>query len=357
MNIATPLRWPPLGPYRRFLLLAGVFAASIHLVCSSETPPLIERPNADAGPTQVSTGIWVVDVNSIDSAQQSFTADVVVVLQWKDPRLAHTGSGVAHFALDQIWHPRVAIVNETNSVNRRLPESAEVDADGSVLYRQRYVGSFTQSLRLESFPFDKQTFRVHLVAIRYTPNEVKFVPDQKWVDAGLKQAGGISPSITLPDWTIEKWEINKMVYALAPGLENSGYVFEFTASRNVQHYILKVILPLVLIVMMSWAVFWIDPVTSNSQISIAVTSMLTLIAYRFVVDSQLPRLPYTTRLDAFILTSTLLVFFSLIEVLVTTILENNQQTERAKKIDRYCRVIFPVIFLLASMSIFVHPRG
>ena len=78
------------------------------------------------------------------------------------------------------------------------------------------------------------------------------------------------------------------MYTLAPGLENSGYAVEFTASRNVQHYILKVILPLVLIVMMSWAVFWIDPVTSNSQISIAVTSMLTLIAYRFAVDSQLP---------------------------------------------------------------------
>ena len=27
--------------------------------------------------------------------------------------------------------------------------------------------------------------------------------------------------------------------------------------------------------------------------------MLTLIAYRFAVDSQLPRLPYMTRLDTF----------------------------------------------------------
>jgi cadmium resistance protein CadD (predicted permease) len=107
---------------------------------------------------------------------------------------------------------------------------------------------------------------------------------------------------------------------------------------------------------MSWTVFWIDPIHANSQISVAVTSMLTLIAYRFAVDSQLPRLPYMTRLDAFILTSTLLVFFSLIEVLVTTILDNNQQTERAKKIDRYCRAIFPVIFVVASIAIFVKPR-
>jgi cadmium resistance protein CadD (predicted permease) len=84
--------------------------------------------------------------------------------------------------------------------------------------------------------------------------------------------------------------------------------------------------------------------------------MLTLIAYRFAVDSQLPRLPYMTRLDTFIFTSTLLVFFSLIEVLLTTILENRQQTERAKKIDRYCRLIFPVLFAIASIAIFVKPR-
>jgi hypothetical protein len=357
VNSALTSRRTPLSQHKsKFLLLAGFLAASIQLARSSETPTLIERPNADRGPTQVSVGIWVIDISSIDSAQQSFTADLAVVLQWKDPRLAHTGGGVAHYALDQIWHPRVGIVNETNSVNHRFPDSVEVNADGSVIYRQRYVGSFTQSLRLKSFPFDKQTFRMQLVAVRYGANEVKFVPDQEWVDAGLKQGAGIAPSITLPDWTIEKWDVKPLIYALAPGLENSGYVFEFTASRNVQHYILKVILPLVLIVMMSWAVFWIDPATSNSQISIAVTSMLTLIAYRFAVDSQLPRLPYTTRLDAFILTSTLLVFFSLIEVLVTTILDNNQQTERAKKIDRYCRAIFPVIFALASIAIFMKSR-
>jgi len=128
------------------------------------------------------------------------------------------------------------------------------------------------------------------------------------------------------------------------------------ASRSMQHYILKVILPLVLIVIMSWTVFWIDPSEGGSQIGVAVTSMLTLIAYRFAIDTQLPRLPYMTRLDAFILISTLLVFLSLIEVLLTTILDNKQQIERAKTIDRYCRVIFPVIFAVASVAIFGHGR-
>jgi hypothetical protein len=291
--------------------------------------------------------MWVVDISSIDSAQQTFTAEIAVVLRWKDPRLAHTGNGVVRYPLEQIWHPRVGIVNETNSVSRKMPDSVEVEPDGTVTYRQRYVGAFTQPLRLQSFPFDRQTFRVQLVAVRYQSNEVMFVPDQVWIRDGLKEAGGISPSVTLPDWTIEKWELKPLVYALAPHHQYSSYAFEFTASRNVQYYILKVILPLVLIVM---------EVTATLICELEVVGSLTLIAYRFAVDSQLPRLPYMTRLDAFILTSTLLVFFSLIEVLVTTILDNNQETERAKKIDRYCRVIFPVIFAIASVAIFAKPR-
>src|SRR6059058_4777588 len=295
----------------RFPLLV-VFALSIRLTLGSEAPALIDRPNADSGPTEISVGMWVVDISSIDSAQQTFTAEIAVVLRWKDPRLAHTGNGVVRYPLEQIWHPRVGIVNETNSVSRKLPDSVEVDPDGTVTYRQRYVGAFTQPLRLQSFPFDRQTFRVQLVAVRYQSNEVIFVSDQVWIRDGL------SPSVTLPDWTIEKWKLKPLVYALAPHHQYSSYAFEFTASRNVLHYILKVILPLVLIVIMSWAVFWIDPIHSNAQINIAITSMLTLIAYRFATDNQLPRLPYMTRLDAFILMGTVLIFFSLIEVITTT---------------------------------------
>jgi hypothetical protein len=332
-------------------------AMSIEAALGADLPAVIDRPRAQDGPTQVSVGIWIADITSIDSAQQSFTAEIAVVLRWKDPRLAHTGNGVVRYPIEQVWHPRIAVVNETNSVSRKFPDLVEVEPDGRVTYRQRYAGAFTQPLRLRSFPFDRQTFRLQFVAVRFRLNEVQFVPDQDWIDNGLKQAGGIAPSITLPDWTIESWNTKSLSYALAPGFEYSGYAFEFTATRNVQNYILKVIFPLVLIVMMSWAGFWIDPVNANSQISVAVTSMLTLIAYRFTVDTQLPRLPYMTRLDVFFLVSTLLVFFSLIEVLVTTILDNDGQTERAKTVDRYCRVIFPVIFAIALIGIFVHPRG
>jgi hypothetical protein len=64
----------------------------------------------------------------------------------------------------------------------------------------------------------------------------------------------------------QRLEYNKRLdYARAPGIEYSGYAFEFTVSRNVLRYILKVILPLVLIVIMSWVVFLLSQVNPASN--------------------------------------------------------------------------------------------
>ena len=143
---------------------------------------------------------------SIDSAQQNFTAEMALVLRWKDPRLAHTGNGVVRYPLEQVWHPRIAVVNETNSVSRKFPDSVEVEPDGTVNYRQRYAGDFTQPLRLRSFPSIDKRFGFSSSRSVIGLTKSKFVPDQDWIDNGLKQAGGIATSITLPDWTIQKLE-------------------------------------------------------------------------------------------------------------------------------------------------------
>ena len=136
-------------------------------------------------------------------------------------------------------------------------------------------------------------------------------------------------------------------YRITPGVEVAGYSFEFTAARNAHHFVIKVIIPLVLIVMMSWAVFWIEPNDASTQVGVAVTAMLTLIAYRFAVDSEVPKLPYLTRLDSFILMSSLLVFLSLIEVMFTTKLANRDRLDLARTIDRHSRWIFPLVFATA----------
>jgi hypothetical protein len=309
------------------------------------------RPDADAGPTRIEVGLWLADISRIDSAAQTFTANLSITLSWKDGRLAHGQPGVKQFNLKDVWNPNWLIVNAASKLEPTFPEIVEVAGDGTVNYRQRLIGTFAQPMDLRAFPFDSASFRIRLVSVGHPPGEVIFVPNAALVAAGFPDGAGIAPELTLQDWRITGFGTRALPYQLSPRVELAGYAFEFKAERLHQHYILKVIVPLLLIVMMSWMVFWIDRSMGNSQISVAVTSMLTLIAYRFAIGNEVPKLPYLTNLDAFILVSTLMVFLALIEVITTTALGLKGRQDLAKTIDRRCRVLFPAAFIVLNAAI------
>ena len=339
-----------------------IFAVSVFFVvlfssreacCTDQPVPLASgtaRPGEKTGPTRVSVGIWLVDISKIDSVLQTFTANLFVVLSWQDPRLADRQAGGRKYNIDDIWHPELLATNAAAKLEPSLPKIAEVTDDGTVFYRQRVFGTFAQKLDLSAFPFDHATFRIELVATGNLPGEIHFVPNEKMVAAGMPSGSGISQELTLQDWRITGSAARSLPYRIAPGIERAGYVFEFQAERLAQHYIVKVIIPLLLIVMMSWASFWIDPSLGGAQISVATTSMLTLIAYRFSVGADVPKLPYLTNLDAFILSSSLLVLLTLIEVILTTTLACNNRLNLARAIDRYSRLVFPIAFVAVTVA-------
>ena len=311
-------------------------------------PPAPARPDASSGPTRVAVTAWFADIQRIESAAQAFSVNMVLLMRWRDPALANGSSDTRSFALSDIWAPRWLAANSAGSLEKSLPEIASVTGDGSAVYRQRLLGSFTQAMDLRRFPFDSETFRINLVIPGYRPEDLELVADPDTVKAGLAKAVGCTKDLTLQDWDITALGATPKPYVIVPGTQIAGYEITFTAARKANHYLLKVILPLVLIVIMSWAVFWIDPSLASTQISVAVTSMLTLIAYRFAVGAEIPKLPYLTLLDSFILLSSVLVFFSLIEVMVITRLALNNRLETARAIDRHSRWIFPATFVILT---------
>lgn len=329
------------------VLIGTALAAPVPL------PPAPERPDAASGPTRVAVTAWFADILKIDSAAQTFTINMVLLMRWRDPALAQEGAPSRKFALAEIWSPRWLAANSAGSLENSLPEIAVVTGDGSAVYRQRILGSFTQAMDLRRFPFDSETFRINLIIPGYRSEDVDIVPDPDSAKVGMVKAVGRSKDLTLQDWNITGLSARPKPYEVTPGTQIAGYEITFTAARKPHHYLLKVILPLVLIVMMSWAVFWIDPSLASTQISVAVTSMLTLIAYRFAVGAEIPKLPYLTLLDSFILLSSVLVFVSLIEVMVITRLALNNRLETARVIDRHSRWVFPVVFVILTALLVV----
>ncbi len=69
--------------------------------------------------------------------------------------------------------------------------------------------------------------------------------------------------------------------------------------------------PLLLMVILSWTVFWIESSELNSQVDISATTILTVIAFAFAIQANLPKVPYLTFIDVFFLVCYLFVFFLL----------------------------------------------
>ncbi|MHA1530131.1 MAG: hypothetical protein ACTSVG_14015 [Alphaproteobacteria bacterium] len=301
----------------------------------------IGRPGRDAGPTKVEVKIFLLDVDDVDGASQSFEANVYYEQRWNDPRLAHEGIGERSRPLSDVWHPRIQLVNQQRAW-KTFPDVVEIAPSGDVIYRQRLWGSFSQPLLLRDFPFDRQVFEILLAATGYTSEEVELVIDPK---------SRISERFSLPDWNVVGWKVESKIFQVVPGGENvAAITLSFEATRRAGYFIGKVIVPLLMIVAMSWVVFWIDPRESGTQVSVAITSILTLIAYRFAVGVSLPKVEYMTRLDLFILGSSILVFVSLVQVVVTSNFAKTDRIIKARRIDLWCRWLFPIGFVLIMLE-------
>jgi hypothetical protein len=339
------------------LRLLNKFYGVLLLVCGFLLLPVwsagatdFGRPLALEGPTEVTIAVFILDIDEVHSASQSFDANVYLELHWQDPRLAHDNPTEITRGLNEVWNPRLQFINQ-QKIWSTLPELVEILPDGEVIYRQRVWGAFSQPFALRDFPFDQQVLTVQLGAVGYNPQEVRLITDQ-----GSRT--GIASQFSLADWDILSWKAS--IIPFAPSLEEdtfAGYLLTIEAKRKYGYFIVKVIIPLFLIVMMSWVVFWIDPKESGTQISVAITTMLTLIAYRFAVGADLPKVSYLSRLDYLILGTTFLVFGSLIEVVVTSTYAKIGKLDRARSIDRWARVLFPLVFILIALESLVFRYG
>jgi hypothetical protein len=312
---------------------------------SNKTLEHEERPDKWMGPTKINYMTYLIDVDNIDGAKQSFAANFYVMISWKDRRLAEDTEYSRQLPLEKVWNPRVLVVNQGGNLWESLPKIVEVTPDGTVIYRQRYVGPLSQPLMLSDFPMDEHLFRIHFVAAGYLEKDLEFVPS---VIIGMETitGGGIADQLSLSDWEITKFEAVPLAYEAIKGRPTAGFAIEFTAKRAFPFYFWQVTVPLLLIVMMSCTVFWIDPANASSRIGVATSSILTLIAYRFVLAGMLPRLPYMTRMDYFTFGSTLLIFMTLVEVILSSALTSHNYGSTANTIDKLSKVTFPILFLL-----------
>jgi len=318
--------------------------ALILLSLSIAVPAAAQEPFGT--PREVKIGLLMTDMTEVNGAEQSFSADVFMVATWQDPELAGGSDAIRTLDYDDVWHPTLLIYNR-RSVTESMPEEVMVRPDGTVTYLQRFTGDFSAPMNLREFPRDRQEFFVWLVAPTRVGANVTLVPDTSIVALRTEH-------LSISDWKVGEASLTMEAFQVAPGAPmNPGIKLSFPASRRVTYYTIQVLIPLVAIVMMAYAVFWIAPAVVPTRVGVVVTTMLTLIAYRFMLANHVPRLSYLTRLDWFMLGATVLLVLTLFAMAGTSYLVSREQEASVKKIDRAGRVLYPLVFAVYSLVVWL----
>jgi hypothetical protein len=211
-----------------------------------------------------------------------------------------------------------------------------VDPDGSVILRGRVTGVLRAPLDYHDFPFDRQVLPVVLESFAWDASEVRIVPDAKY--------DGFDPSFRMPEWEILDVRATQAHHAReGDGLEFSRMLFEIEVKRQSGYSLWKVLLPLIIVVLISWVVFYMPNEALGRRAAVSSTGVLTVIAYQFVVSSSLPRVPYLTQMDRMTLLSVATIGATM---LVNMMVDRAKRTseERALAIDRTCRWLFALVY-------------
>jgi len=305
------------------------------------------------GHPMVEPDIILKDIEVIQqSSKTDFTLDVH--LKWKNEDLIYNLFRLTNFAesdlqcifrklseldkiLQKIWYPTFETEQTGASIKNIQYKSLLITNEAKRPFNFQLVQRINYQVSNESdfrkFPFDHISTSAEFlfqdvdlsVSPRYDPNLI------------INQGNEI-----LYEWQINSHQLECCnTQAYGQGVTQK-IQYSFDLNRKYFYYILKIILPVIFLVWLSFSVFYIRAEALQSKLSVSMGSLLTLVAYNFIFGDDLPKLSYITVLDAWILLSYLFAGLStIITIWSYWAYHQENQTGTYNTIDRKLRWIVP----------------
>ena len=306
-----------------------------------------------ASPTVLSVGFEILELTDVDIVRGRFSFESWVVFQWCDPRLAFDPAQgeaperilrgeAALLHMDTSWQPDLNTTNGTVEVTKRILRIAR---DGTVRLEGLFNADLSAAYDLRRFPLDYQILPIRVESFTWNADHIVFRPIEGRIT--------ISDAITLAEWDVTG--IGARVEAVAAARDVTPFsriTIDVRIDREYGFYVLKVAVPLAIIVMLSWAIFWMTEESFASRTRASSTGVLTVVAYQFAIASSLPKVPYLTLLDKLMVVSFTLIASTVAQSFVVS-RAAARNPAHGQRIDAISRWLFPLVYVVAIAVVLV----
>jgi len=314
------------------------------------------------GPVEVTVSFDLRDIDHIDDEAETFEFTGVMKSSWHDPRQAFDARAEGtdekiyqgDFQFDEVfsgWFPQLILVNESGLFEKH-GVLLRVRSDGSLSLFETVNAVAKIDLDLRLYPIDQQRLDAVFHVLGFDSNEIALRLEPDYNDGDLN----IEELFEMPQWNLTRIKSSigtRNTPLIGKGATTSTFNVSIYLERSSFFIIRLVIVPLIIIVMLSWSVFWMDKTSLGDRMSISFIGILTAVTYQMILSEILPRISYITLMnDGFLGVSFLVLCMSVIVNLRVGYLDRHGMSEIGDRLDHRCRWIFPAIYFVFLLVIY-----
>jgi hypothetical protein len=328
-------------------------SGSFRLLAGLNAPEILEGKGEPLGgplfrrPLQVGVGIRIDQITEVNQRGENFGVVGDLFLDWLDPAFAFNpdtcrcavkvmdpGQFEKFVTAHHLRWPRFIFFNQQGK-RWTQGEVFRIYPDGRVTYYERFSGTFqAPDFDFRRFPLDTQQFFIRLQGLN---------PEEDYQFITLHSLTGIGGQLGEEEWYITTYDSAISSVILAADTSVSRFSLGFLCRRHLSYYIFRILLPLLLIISVSWVTFFLEDYAKRVDISGA--NLLVFIAFNFTIGSDLPRLGYLTLLDTLLIVAFVVTTLTVIGNVALKRLDTAHKTALAKKIDVYVLWGYPIFYV------------
>lgn len=218
--------------------------------------------------------------------------------------------------------------------------------DGRVAYSETFYAKAETPMDLRRFPFDTQELEIFFHPFIYNRDEVLLIPDDRLARTWNQNLG-------IADWSRESVSMRERPAQIAYFDESRSEISEFVVTvrikRRPSHLMVSIIFPMILLVSLTWSVFWMNNETLSDRVNITFIGILSVVTYYLVILDNVPEVSYLTLVDAFIISTFMILAAGVVLIVVMELLSRKKNEALRLKVDSICRWAFPLSYALFSI--------